>query len=227
MLIRLLHLALPWLLAGAARYAATPPAARPMGPPGRRRWLVEPARRWSRWCSRWCLRRPQAAYDAGTLLLAGYAATRGHRGWRTAAVLAVGWATARWLPPRPADVAGTCVVAAAEEVIWRGRPQPVWSIAAFAALHAPAHPRSWPYHLGTGTLFRLVAMRAGLPAAIAVHAAHNLTLGLLAARGATLGTASRASSGATSGTASGAASRAASGAARHVDRPTLPPSSSW
>ncbi|QFG67510.1 hypothetical protein [Ornithinimicrobium pratense] len=108
-----------------------------------------------------------------TLVLAGLAAARGHRGAVLAALAAGAWLAA---PPASAAPALTCSVAAAEEVIWRGAQAPAWSVALFALLHAPAHPRRWPYHLLTGAVLHGVASSLGVTASALLHAAHNLAL---------------------------------------------------
>lgn len=145
----LVHLLVPWAISAGGRGRG--PAA----------WVAT------------CRRRPQQTYDVATLLLAALAAARGHRGGTVAAL-----ATGVWLgaPPAFSAAALTCSVAAAEEVIWRGVRTPAWSVVLFALLHAPAHPRSWPYHLLTGAVLHGVASSRGVTAAALLHAAHNLVL---------------------------------------------------
>lgn len=120
-----------------------------------------------------CVRSPQQTYDVATLMLAAIAAARGHRGGTLAGLCVGAWLSA----PRPAlTPALTCSVAAAEEVIWRGVRTPAWSVVLFALLHAPPHPRRWPYHLLTGAVLHGVASSLGVTAAAVLHAAHNLAL---------------------------------------------------
>ncbi|WP_131103337.1 CPBP family intramembrane metalloprotease [Ornithinimicrobium sufpigmenti] len=170
--VALVHGLVPWAIAAGARGRG--PAA----------WVET------------CTRHPQRTYDVATLLLAALAAARGHRGGTLAAV-----ATGIWLgAPRPASApALTCSVATAEEVIWRGVRTPAWSVVMFALLHAPAHPRRWPYHLLTGAVLHGVASHLGVTAAALLHAVHNLAVERRAAL------ATRAARESTAGAGTGAA----------------------
>lgn len=67
--------------------------------------------------------------------------------------------------------------ALAEELIWRDPAHHQgWNVLGFAALHRRGGPQQVLYHAGTGVAFALAGRWGGLPAAVAVHAAHNLAV---------------------------------------------------
>lgn len=110
-------------------------------------------------------------YDTATVVLAWMASREGAKGGWWLGMGTMAQLGAR--PGRESVVVTTAQVAVAEEMLWRRHR--LWAVVPFALLHAPRDPRRWPYHLLTGTVFHFAA-RLGLPAAIAVHAGHNIVL---------------------------------------------------